>query len=472
MSQHPFAMQLGELEEVLKSSSAANREPAQATEEEEGCGCGSPTEEDATTERLGEEGGTKPDVTTMAVGEEGGMEPRELPPPPDFPDATGIVAEQGGFIPDPLPVAVTQAVEETGNMEPRELPPPPDFPDVTEVVEEQGGFISDPLPVATTPPVREEEQESPPPDFPQLTDILAEQGGVVSDPLVTTEAVGEEGGSFTEVLGEQGEGVATTMAIGEEGGIVTRADGEDGDVVFTFIEGEDGEIRDLDEPEATTLAVGEEGGDFDVPIAEVGTFGGTPDDGNFDVTTLALGEEGGFNEVAYGELYPPLIDAVNSGVIPSLADHYNNFGQFEPERIGIFSGTPGRDVVVPFGNNTVITGVPVFGYDPIVGDFVFGGNGSGEVDVLAGESNASSTETFVLGNSQSQPFYVGFGDADFALIQNFDVGSDQIQLSGAVTDYNFTVFDNSTNISTAAGDLVAIVENVPNIQDATLIFEG
>lgn len=478
MSQHPFELTASQLQEMLNPEERLIMPPGAdappeviaggtfLVEDERGQlppppGEARPeviAEELATTERMGEEGGVEPgesrDVTTLAVGEEGGMQPRELPPPPDFPDATGILAEQGGFVSDPLPPVATPAVGE----EEDELPPP-----ILEGGEEEGSM---------------EPRELPPPDFPEPTGILAEQGGVVSDPLplATTEAVGEEGGGFTEVLAEQGEdpGMATTMAIGEEGGIVTRAEGEDGDTVFTFAEGENGEMRDFDEPmEPTTLAVGEEGGD--VQIAEVQTFAGTEDDGNLEILTDAFGEPGGFNADVYGELYPQLIDAVNSGIIPSLLDHYEAFGQFEPERIGIFVGNFERpDIVTSFGNNTVISGIPIVGYDPIAGDFIFNGNGSGEFgfDILIGESSMTSTELFILGESQSQPFYVGSGDVDYALIQNFDVGSDRIQLSGFLEDYNFEVVNNSTNISTAAGDLVAVVENVTNIQDATLIFEG
>lgn len=383
-------------------------------------------------EKIAEELGIEPDevsvVTTMAVGEEGGVEPEELPP--DFPDPTGILAEQGGVIPDTLlPVTTERTGEEGGDLIEIEAPNLIEgelLETVTLPLGEDGGFVPDPL------------------------------------PLATTEAVGEEGGGLTEVLAEQGEypGFATTMAIGEEGGVITQA------------EGENGEIIELGEPVSEMTPPGNVD-DFEIAeVADMATAGGTQDDGNFEVTTLALGEEGGFNELAYGELYPQLIDAVNSGVIPSLLDHYEAFGQFEAERMGIFSGTPGNDMVKPFGNNTIISGVPVFGYDATIGDVVLGGNGSGEADILMGVSSMTSTEEFILGGSQSQSLYVGSGDADFALIQNFDVGADEIHLSGFLEDYNFAVVNNSTNISTAAGDLVAIVENVSKIQDATLIFEG
>ncbi|MDY6807254.1 MAG: hypothetical protein SXA11_26055 [Cyanobacteriota bacterium] len=406
-------------------------------------------------EEIAEELGIEPEevsiVTTMAVGEEGGVEPDELPP--DFPEPTGILAEQGGVVPDTLLPVTTEMTGEEGG----------DLPSIIEI--EDPNLIEGEFPEPVTLALGEDgEAIVSPLDFPEPTGIVAEEGGFISEPLplLTTEAVGEEGGGLTEVLSEQGEdpGFVTTMAIGEEGGIVTQA------------EGENGEIMELGEPLSEMTPPGNVD-DFEIAeVADMPGAPGTQDGGNFDVTTLALGEEGGFNEVAYGELYPQLIDAVNSGVIPSLSDHYNNFGQFEAERIGIFSGTPGNDMVKPFGNNTIITGVPVFGYDAAIGDVVLGGNGSGEADILMGESSMTSTEEFILGSSQSQPFYVGSGDADFALIQNFDVGADEIHLSGFLEDYNFAIVNNSTNISTAAGDLVAIVENVSNIQDATLIFEG
>lgn len=406
-------------------------------------------------EKIAEELGIEPEevsvVTTMAVGEEGGVEPDELPP--DFPDPTGILAEQGGVVPDTLlPVTTEMTGEEGGELLPIEDP---------NLILELEGELPEPV---TLPLGEDGGMEVPPPDFPDPTGIVAEEGGFLPEPLpvATTLAVGEEGGGLTEVLSEQGEdpGVPTTMVIGEEGGVITQA------------EGENGEIMELGEPVSEMTPPGNVD-DFEIAeVADMPGAAGTQDGGNFEVTTQALGEEGGFSDIAYGELYPQLIDAVNTGVVPSLLGHYEAFGQFEAERIGIFSGTPGNDMVKPFGNNTIITGVSVFDYDATIGDIVLNGNGSGEADILMGESSMTSTELFILGDSQSQPFYVGSGDVDFALIQNFDVGSDRIQLSGFVEDYNFEVVNNSTNISTAAGDLVAIVENVSNIQDATLIFEG
>lgn len=421
MSGHPFELTASQLQEMLDPDERLVTPP----------GADAPPEVIA--------GGT------FLVEDERG----QLPPPPEMPTAEEIaeelgieleeleeIAEELGIEPEEVSVVTTLAIGEEGGVEPDELPP--DFPEPTGILAEQGGFISDPL------------------------------------PLVTTQAVGEEGGDFTEVLAEQGEdpGFATTLAIGEEGGIVTQAEGEDGDTVFTLAEGENGEIIELGEPISEMTPPGNVD-DFEIAeVADVQTLAGTPDDGSLEVVTAAFGEPGGFEADVYGELYPALIDAVNSGVVPSLLDHYQAFGQFEPERIGIFVGNFTPDIVIAFGNNTVISGVSIVGYDPIAGDFIFGGNGSGEFDVLIGESSMTSTELFILGESQSPSFYVGSGDVDYALIQNFDVGSDRIQLSGFLEDYNFAIVNNSTNISTAAGDLVAVVENVTNIQDATLIFEG
>lgn len=531
--QHPFALSASELEAVLNSSAVDSSISSSAEESslpavtemmreqgdvttlaigEEGGELPPPIieeEEDGTTERMGEEGGMKPrelpEVTTMALGEEGG----ELLPP-DFPDPTGILAEEGGFVANPEVIATIDPVGEDD--EGSELPPP-DFPDPTGILAEQGGFISDPLPLANIDPGAEEDEDGaiPPREFPDVTEIIPNP-----EIITITQALGEEGDfGLTEVLAEQGEVV--TEPGEEQGGIITRAEGEDGETVITFAEGEDGGIFDLGEPiDATTLALGEEGGnvgDFEVTeVAEVQTLGGIQDDGNFEVmtdavgmeggelpeqglpdpvsiladgvgvvmvdppelvTTEALGEEGGFNEFAYVELYPAINEAFQQQQFALPSEHYIRFGQFEPDRIGVFSGTGINDIIGAFGNNNIITGVDISGYDTSTGNFVFGTNGAGEIDVLIGDfSTGDNSDRFLLGESQSQPFYVGFGSSDFALIQNFDIVGDEILLAGAIGDYSFETVNNSTNISTVSGDLIAIVENVPNLQNATISFLG
>ncbi|MEB3340036.1 hypothetical protein [Okeania sp.] len=252
---------------------------------------------------------------------------------------------------------------------------------------------------------------------------------------VTTLAIGEEGGNgfTTEVLGEAGG--ATTLALGEEGG---------------------------DFPDATTLAIGEEGGDG-MTTEALGEEGGA--------TTLAIGEEGGgFNEEIYLEFYPEVNVAINRGELSSGWEHYLQFGVFEAERIGFFTGTNSNDIITAFGNNNRIIGVNTLGYDLVNDEIIPNSFGVGEIDVLIGSFGVGTTDKFILGFSQESPFYVGLGSFDFALIKNFEVDFDEIQLSGNLDDYSLEIINNSVNISIQSGDLIAIIENLPSLDNLRINF--
>ncbi|MEL6352622.1 MAG: SBBP repeat-containing protein [Cyanobacteria bacterium J06627_28] len=98
--------------------------------------------------------------------------------------------------------------------------------------------------------------------------------------------------------------------------------------------------------------------------------------------------------------------------------------------------------------------------------------GSGEVDELKGEDGA---DRFILG-SASGIFYQGQGNADYALIEDFEIDEgDRIQLRGGAGDY--TLQTNVSGLEKGAaifsqGDLVGIVKD---LKDASLtdanIFE-
>ncbi|MEM1172543.1 MAG: hypothetical protein AAGJ08_26560 [Cyanobacteria bacterium P01_H01_bin.35] len=349
-------------------------------------------------------------VTTTPTGEEGGATTEAFDN-----------SENGG-----TSIATTQALgEEGGFSEP--IP-------TTEAIGEEGGN----LPIPTTATLGAEAGITPIPLPPQVvtTQAVGEEGGFAPEPTPTTLAVGEEGGDF-----------ATTLAVGEEGGDF-----------------------------ATTLALGEEGGDFATTLA-LGEEGGFPDPfGNSSitqpgseagvVTTLALGEEGGnFNEEIYRQTYPAVDAAINRGEFNSGLEHYIQFGQFEIERIGFFTGTNGNDIITAFGNNTRIIGVNTLGYNPVNDEIIPNSFGVGEIDILVGSSRAEIVDQFILGSSQGLPFYAGFGNSDFALIQNFDVAFDQIHLPGTLADYSAEIINNSVNISTLSGDLIAIIEDVPSLDN-------
>ncbi|WP_287287198.1 hypothetical protein [Okeania sp. SIO2B9] len=434
---HPFDNDLETLESLQKSQV----EPKRNTPND-------PSQPIATTQAIGEEGGATTEAfddsenggeliaTTLELGEEGGTS--------EAIGTTQALGEEGGN----LSVPTTQALGEEGGITPIGVPPG----EVTTqaIGGEEGGFVTPINNEILTQPGSEEGFAT--------TQAIGEEGGItpigVPPRELTTEAVGEEGGFATpiknEILTQPGseEGFATTQAIGEEGGVTTLAVGEEGGV--------------------TTLAIGEEGG-FATPINN-GTFTqvGSEEGG---VTTLAIGEEGGdFNEEIYRQSYPGIDVAINRGEFSSGLEHYIQFGQFEIERIGFFTDNDSNDIINAFGNNTRIVGVSVIGYDLINDRVIPSDLGTGEIDILVGSSGIEGVDQFILGSSQGSPFYLGFGDSDFAFIQNFDTPLDQIKLSGTLNDYSFEIVNDSVNISTLSGDLIAIIEGVSSLDNLNLNF--
>ncbi|MGK7898940.1 MAG: Ig-like domain-containing protein [Xenococcus sp. (in: cyanobacteria)] len=59
--------------------------------------------------------------------------------------------------------------------------------------------------------------------------------------------------------------------------------------------------------------------------------------------------------------------------------------------------------------------------------------GVGETDILTG---GKGRDFFILGDD-SGAYYLGNGNADFALIQDFEVGQDKLVLAGSANDYEF-----------------------------------
>lgn len=145
----------------------------------------------------------------------------------------------------------------------------------------------------------------------------------------------------------------------------------------------------------------------------------------------------------------------------SSLDHYEQVGQFDEERTGFFSGTSGNDIVTGFGTHTNIIGVDI-GEDLLATSL-----GIGEVDILIG---GDGEDVFLLGyrkeplnlNSSLEQLYVGNGNNDFALIQNFERFEDGLFLAGSSDDYSFNIVNGNLNISTDSGDLIAIVEGTIN----------
>ena len=116
------------------------------------------------------------------------------------------------------------------------------------------------------------------------------------------------------------------------------------------------------------------------------------------------------------------------------------------------------------GNDTLLGGD---GDDTIVGVAPKGNNpGINEIDILTGGAGA---DIFVLGDS-SNPYYVGGGDSDFAVITDFQSGTDKIQLHGDINDYDidFISFSGITlidYINSPSPDFIAIVFGIVNSGD-------
>ncbi len=203
-----------------------------------------------------------------------------------------------------------------------------------------------------------------------------------------------------------------------------------------------------------------------------------------------------FNEKAYLAFNPDVSAAVQGGAYLNGVEHYQELGQKELRR-GFFSGTSGNDIVSAFDSGySTIAGVEI---DAIAGEnprLIPTSLGVGEIDSLIG-SDASYSDIFLLGvgrselNTSGQKFYVGQGDADYALISVFDLvggdmiisGIDVIQLAGKPEDYVIQKSENlyQTKIFaiTSGGsspnlDLVAIVNaselSVVNVDTITDTF--
>ncbi len=193
-----------------------------------------------------------------------------------------------------------------------------------------------------------------------------------------------------------------------------------------------------------------------------------------------------FNEFGYRNVNPDVAAAIASGAFKSGLEHYIKFGQFE-NRTGVyFPGPSGNDTVTGFGNQDPLCGVDLSPGECYAGGTPFGGEcldfrslGVNEADVLIG---GGGNDTFVLGSIANSrvytplSFYTGAGDADFALIENFEVAKDRIQLAGFdISDYLFQTSEGNVNIyyvlnggfgSLPSPELVAVVRGVTSLSES------
>ncbi|MBD2776908.1 calcium-binding protein [Iningainema tapete] len=102
------------------------------------------------------------------------------------------------------------------------------------------------------------------------------------------------------------------------------------------------------------------------------------------------------------------------------------------------SGTSQNDTLLGLGGNDTLLGLE--GNDTLIGVNIVSGFGSGEIDTLTG---GAGSDTFVLGgivNGSRTVFYndgnpFSSGTGDYALITDFRIGQDTIEVAGSGNDY-------------------------------------
>jgi VCBS repeat-containing protein len=133
-----------------------------------------------------------------------------------------------------------------------------------------------------------------------------------------------------------------------------------------------------------------------------------------------------------------------------------------PSHSQLVQGTVGSDRITGTQNNDIFVGI---GMNQL-------NSGAGEIDLLIGQGGA---DTFVLG-SKTSPFYVGGGDKDYALIQDFNQSEgDIIQLNGRADEYVLGAI--STNPATGTGIFLAadpneLVGAIAKLQPQTLTLSS
>jgi Ca2+-binding RTX toxin-like protein len=119
----------------------------------------------------------------------------------------------------------------------------------------------------------------------------------------------------------------------------------------------------------------------------------------------------------------------------------------------ILHGGTGNDELKGGDDNDMLVGVDI--------NFEFG---TGEIDKMKGEKGA---DMFVLGDA-SRAYYLGKGNADYALIEDFDKKEgDKVQLHGEASDYSLGLDIKGLDKGMAiflGNDLVGIVKDVKSLE--------
>ncbi len=194
-------------------------------------------------------------------------------------------------------------------------------------------------------------------------------------------------------------------------------------------------------------------------------------------------ESANFNEDVYLMANSDVADLIKRGKYKSGLEHFTTVGKTAKKPDGedyetFYTGTSGNDTVqgLGYGKHAHFVGVRLEVVKDKKVPFPLRPQslGKGEMDVLIGNKGGGGNE-FLLGsfitpvNPKSEPFYVGKGDADYARIQNFTKSKDIIVLAGELSQYKLTPKEGNLQISTADGDLVAIVEGVDKLEAGEVV---
>ncbi|MBO0351170.1 hypothetical protein J0895_19245, partial [Phormidium pseudopriestleyi FRX01] len=203
--------------------------------------------------------------------------------------------------------------------------------------------------------------------------------------------------------------------------------------------------------------------------------------------------EGRAPSMAYSDSYylpnhADVDEAVKNGIFGSGYEHYMMYGMAEGRIGGEMMGSATPDIILGTRGSNAIAGMEgddiLFGdagHDILIGVNVNAANpGVGEVDRLIGDLGS---DTFVLGDA-NRTYYDSGVDAetglnDYAVIADFAIAEDKIQLHGSAADYRLAVSPEGMFAGMAIyrqegdrEDLIAIVQDVSdlNLQESYFSF--
>ncbi|AFY39735.1 Hemolysin-type calcium-binding region [[Leptolyngbya] sp. PCC 7376] len=161
-------------------------------------------------------------------------------------------------------------------------------------------------------------------------------------------------------------------------------------------------------------------------------------------------------------LYDQQLDSSSISLIPNNLVQTANI-VFEALTSSQPNSLNGNDYLIGGAGNDTLNGGG--GNDILLGtdDVSLGAN---ELDVLTG---GSDSDTFILGDTESA-YYSQGGDADYALITDFEIGTDHVNLSGLLEDYTLVSEGSDSLLYWQGEDLIARFSGGSNMTLSSTIF--